>query len=397
MSRLRSQDGATLILIVGVVAALAILAASMVALTVNVQHNTATHRTQSKAFNVAEAGLDAGQSALWVKWPAPTDGQANGPAPNPLPSVTPSVIQSQFAAEEFPSPTSGPFIDVKFYDDDGQFKDAQGNSRTPGILRDIPYDQNNNGYMWIESQGATGSRATKVMGLVTKVTRDLKVRPGVALYTDGVLTTKGTGNQPVIGVDNIGVTAEAYAQGGWDSSGQADMQGVTFNPAYDPPVGLEDVFPTATLGTLIEAAWGAEKYFKTQADVPDSAWSTEPRLIVIESGGVDCKDIPDTDAFGVWGDGQPGNGDPGILIVLSGDMNQTGQKKTIWGIVYLVNGVLLRGNAEIHGMIIAEGSADLRGTRAVNYNANVIANLNRPYLLSVKLVSNTWRELQPQP
>jgi hypothetical protein len=86
---------------------------------------------------------------------------------------------------------------------------------------------------------------------------------------------------------------------------------------------------------------------------------------------------------------------PGVLIVLSGDMNQTGQKKTIYGIVYLMDGVLLRGNAEIHGMCIAKGSADLRGTRAINYNANVIANLNRPVVLSVKQVGNTWRELHP--
>ena len=71
MARLRDQQGATLVLIIGVIAALAILAAAMVALTANVQHNTATHRTQSKAFNVAEAGLDAGQAALWVNWPDP--------------------------------------------------------------------------------------------------------------------------------------------------------------------------------------------------------------------------------------------------------------------------------------------------------------------------------------
>jgi hypothetical protein len=59
--------------------------------------------------------------------------------------------------------------------------------------------------------------------------------------------------------------------------------------------------------------------------------------------------------------------DPGILVVLNGDLESTGQKKTIYGIAYVANGVLLQGNAEIHGMFIARGWGDLRGTRAVNY------------------------------
>ena len=48
-------------------------------------------------------------------------------------------------------------------------------------------------------------------------------------------------------------------------------------------------------------------------------------------------------------------------------------------------------------MVVAEGWGNLHGTRAVHYNQNVIDNLQRPLTLSVKLVPNTWRELQPTP
>ena len=245
--------------------------------------------------------------------------------------------------------------------------------------------------MWIVSRGATGSRAAKVQTLVKKVIFDMRVREGVALYTDGLLTTKGTGNQPVVGLDPPAAAASVYARGGWSINGNTDMEGgIQLNP--DATTTLNDVFPDAVLGSLIEAADadGVDKVYHTQADIPASAWSTQPRIIVIEQGGVDAKDMPDTDGSSVWSED-----DPGVLIVLSGDMNQTGQKKTIYGVVYLMDGVLLRGNAEIHGMCIAKGSADLRGTRAINYNANVIANLNRPVVLSVKQVGNTWRELHP--
>jgi hypothetical protein len=55
--------------------------------------------------------------------------------------------------------------------------------------------------------------------------------------------------------------------------------------------------------------------------------------------------------------------------------------------------MLMRGNAEIHGMLVALGSATLKGTRAVAYNVNVINNLNSPNPLSVQVVPGTWREL----
>ena len=390
MVRQWNERGATLILVIGVVATLAILAAAITALTVNVQHNTATARTQSKAFNVAEAGLDAGQSALWVNWPKPVGNET----PSPLPSVNPTTFAQEFVSSEFPPPKTGAFIDVKFYDDDG-------NMANPGMRTGYNYDQNKNDYMWVVSRGATGSRAAKVQAMVKKVTLDLRIREGVALYTDSTLSTKGAGNQPVVGLDPPAVAASAYARGGWiANTDQTDLEGgIALNPDQALPLEqrtkLTDIFPDAILTSVIETANGAQKVYHSQGDIPVEAWSTQPRIIVIEQGGVDTKDIPDTDPFGVWGDGQPGNGDPGILIVLSGDMKSIGQQKAIWGIVYLMDGILLEGNAMIHGMLIAKGSADLRGTRAVNYNSNVVNNLNRPFALTVKVVPNTWRELNP--
>ena len=125
-------------------------------------------------------------------------------------------------------------------------------------------------------------------------------------------------------------------------------------------------------------------------------FATDPRIIIIESGDVDAKDLPDTDVDPATGlDTVWSEADPGILVVLNGSFDQTGQHKTIYGIVYVVNGFVLGGNAEVHGMVVAKGWGDLHGTRAVVYNQNVIDNLQRPLTLCVKLVPNTWRELQP--
>jgi hypothetical protein len=161
---------------------------------------------------------------------------------------------------------------------------------------------------------------------------------------------------------------------------------------------LQDVFPTEIVQNIIQAGkvfanWSAYEAWKAAHPGPDP-FASDPRIIVIENGDVDTKDIPDTDVVNgndtVWTEENPG-----ILVVLNGNLKDTGQKKIMYGIVYVVNGIVLGGNAEIHGMVVAEQYGTLNGTRAVNYNGNVIANLNRPVTLSVKLVPNTWRELQP--
>ena len=375
------QQGMTLILVIGVIATLLILSTALVGLIWNTRHSTSTTVTQVKAFNVAEAGLDAGQQALWLNWPST-------PSPSPSPSVTPSAFQSNFLT--YPAPVSGPFIDVKFYDDDN-------NLANPGIRQEYTYDQNGNGYMWIVSRAATGARAAKVMALVQKVQYKPTIKSGVAIVTTGPLDVSGTGNQPVIGLDPPATAASVYA-GTYTPSGQPDLQSGIGDPIQGTTTaqitGTGGVFPDEVLMNLIAAANGAGKEYATATDVPTSAWSSDPRIVVIDSGGIDLKDVPNTDPASspstIWSENNPG-----ILIVSYGDLTSTGQKKTLYGIVYVNNGLVLGGNAEFHGMVVALGSAVMHGTRAIDYNQSVMDSLNKPITLSVKQVPNTWRELTP--
>ena len=374
------QRGSSLILIIGVIAALAVLVSALVILTSNVMSNTARHRTQAKVFNVAEAGLDAGQAAAWVDWPV---------VDTPTPTL-PGDFEAKFPASQFPRPTSGPFVAVHFYDDDG----SEGAS--PGIRYDFQYDQNGNNLLWIVAEANSGGRKAKVMALVEKITYTLTIKDRVALYTDGDAVFKGTGNQPVLGVDPPpddppADYASGYVKGTVDQNGQSDVSGVKINP--DSTTTLTDIFPDEILLALIEKAQGDGKYFTNAAAVPAAAWSSDPRIIVIENGDVDLKDIPDTETDANGADSIWSAANPGILIVLNGNVDCNGQKKKLYGVVYLMGGVLLTGNAEIHGMVLAKGTVDLRGTRAVNYNAEVISNLNKPVIQSVRVRPGTWREL----
>jgi hypothetical protein len=369
-----------------VIATLGLLAAAIAMLTSNLMHSTERDRLQIKAFNLAEAGMDAGQAALWVNWPKDEN-------PSPAPTVDPVAFRASFSTSDFPDPVSGSFIDVSFYDDDGDVE-------TPGIDRTYDWDQNGNGLLWIQSQASTGRRSAQVLAMVKKVDYELQIADGVAIATAGQLSVSGTGNQSVIGIDPPATAAQVY-----DNTYIANG-----NASWDPGVSKQDnttldyintyIFPPQIVQNLVEIAQGVGKVFDTAADMPLSGsaasvqlFSSSPRIIVIRSGDYDAKDMPDTDGTSVWSED-----DPGILILLGGNLDDTGLKKTIYGIVYLAQGILLRGNSEIHGMLVALTGADVRGTRAVCYNQRVMENLNKPTTLSVKLVPNTWRELPvPQP
>jgi hypothetical protein len=364
-SRSTSQQGSSLILIIGVVAALSVLAGALVILTVNVLNNTARHTSQARAFNVAEAALDAGQAAAWVSWPSV--------------DTTPT-LPGDFGAK-FPASD----VTVTYYDDDGS------GDPSPAIDPDAHGDLNGNSLMWIVAEADAGDRRAKVMALVEKITYTVTLKEGVALYTDSDGVFKGTGNQPVMGVDPPATSAVAYVRGTIDQNGQSDISNITMNP--DTTTTMSTVFPDEILAALIEKAQGDGKYFTSSVGIPSTIWATDPRVVVVANGNVDLKDIPDTDTDANGADSIWSADHPGILIVLNGNVDCSGQKKTMYGIVYILGGVLLTGNAEIHGMVVAKGVVDLRGTRAVNYNQEVISNLNKPVIQSVRIRPGTWREL----
>jgi hypothetical protein len=53
------------------------------------------------------------------------------------------------------------------------------------------------------------------------------------------------------------------------------------------------------------------------------------------------------------------------------------------------------GTSIIRGMVACGSSLDMKGTRDIAYNSDVLANLANPWTLTVNLVPNTWREIKP--
>ena len=390
MSRLRSQQGAGLILIIGVIAALGIMATSLVALTANVQHNTSTDRSRAKAFNVAEAAVDVGMYELNSKWP-----KASGTGPDFTASAWQTAFRSQFATTEFPNPQSGQFVVVDYYDNQ------------PTIDKTVKWDQGQpaastlpDNKMYLEAQAGVGPKATRIRVLVERIPYTTNFPRGVALCAGGNLYSNGGGNNPKIYVE-VPPPPEVVP-GGVTS---VHVRGTIEAPSVTqtPPIVIRvhgaaaakkpsDVFPPTLVEGITQLAKDHGRYFTSaaaaEASPVDPVWSP--------AGGISGICVIDSAAgYSIRGT-YNSEAQPGILMILGGGDLDYGGGGDYYGVIY-VTGTVQKGHGKygVHGMIVVDSDQDMRGTTDIFYNDNCIANLANRFSLTVKQVPNTWREIQP--
>ena len=184
------EQGSGLVLVIGVVAALAIMAGALVMLTVNVQHNTSSDRLRVKAFNVAEAAVDTAMYDLSAAWP---ETSGTGPA---FDATWQTTFRAGFDPTEFPTPRTGEFVAVDYYDNqpvvDTSIKWDKGQTGDAGV----PDDK-----MWLVAQAGVGRKATRIQVLVERTYAGLTLPRGIALCAGGSLLSNGRGNNPKILVE----------------------------------------------------------------------------------------------------------------------------------------------------------------------------------------------------
>ena len=204
--RLADQSGSTLLLIVGVVATLAVLSATLVMVTLNTQGATAANRTQVQAFDVAEAGLDSAVAGVGSSWPGAAGSSFSQ-------TDLRAAFTAAFPTSDYPDANARPVATIIAYDD-----------LTP-IDKSIVWDSNGNGRMWLEARGVFSSKAAVVRTQVErKVTTTSAIQPGVAVYSGGNVAMSGTGQ-----IGNVALTQDAaiYAKGNLSRSEESCMRVAT--------------------------------------------------------------------------------------------------------------------------------------------------------------------------
>jgi hypothetical protein len=371
------ERGAGLVLIIGVVAALAISATTLVALTANVQHNTADTRQHVKSFDICEAGLDAGMAMLSSSWPTTSTS---------IPTFNATAFRSRFSLGEFPDPVSGQFIALDWYDD-----------QTP-VDTSIRYDENDNGIMWLVAQAKVGNRATRVVSEVERSYMEMSLPRGIALWAGGNLTSNGGGNNPKIRIEvppPVGTTTTVQVGGTIDDtsvtqSGVAQITGNAITP-------LEQIFPQALVDALTSTAQANGRYFTSlaaaEASPADAIWSPTggcSGLTVIKPPAVTDLKIQGNTTLN-------SEEEPGMLLVLGGSTLSWGGTAQYYGVIYSEGPMnTSHGTGDIHGMVITNTDEDMKGTPHILYNDNCIANLDQRFPSMARRVKNSWREVQPQ-
>ncbi len=396
MQRLHSQQGAVLIMVIGVVAALAILAATLVAVTLNAQSGTSKDRKRAKAVNVAEGSVDAVLAQMSAGWPA-TSAQTIDTA------ALASTVRGLFPTgglDGNPNPPAGQSFDRIFVYDNS---DTNHDGRIDRL--DAPYDSYADGVMNVEVQTNVGGSKAGIVTQVTAAKTTLDFRPNTSFYGKNLTIDGVNKNKSAIGIVSTapaGATADAITSGVFSPDKAYTYGcGANINPMENSTLTLDDIIPGPTLDALQQKCFATKKYpyrYYTSASAATSATQT-PVL-----GGVVVVDPPAGQYATVdLTNNTTSQTSPGILIVTRGNVINIGNGALYYGLIIVRDtppgGVSfdLGGNASIHGMVFVEGAAKLHGDDKLLYDP-AIADLlrNQTVMLKARMVPNTWRQVMPQ-
>lgn len=410
MRGIRDQRGAALLMVIGVVAALAVLASALVMLTANAQSNTANDRDRAKAFNVAEAAVDVALAKIGKDWPLTSEVTFT--------AAERTAFLSRFPASEFANPT----VSITYFDNQDTSLNGVITSADGLPADSYSMDANGDGLIYIEAQASAGSKKARIQLEAKRNVFDSKLPRGITVITDGNID--GNNPKPSIGADP--------SQGGYMAPDQTTLQilagGTIYADAPDPAVippsnqhsglgsGVVDgvLSPQVVQGLIIAAQTQGTWYSDIASEQLLGAKPLEKPFPDADLVGapvvVETTDYVKLAGGGVFnGDGVGTNAPPGFLLVIGphtmypDDATKTGVSQgidlagngTYYGIVYTDGPLWGTGTMNIVGMALATGGVNLTGERRIDYNDNVVMNINKVIPVSAQIVPNTWRQIHP--
>lgn len=369
--------GSTLILFLGIMAALCILAVALVAVLANAQHATSRNKARTTAFDVAEAAVDVTMQSLLNEWP----------------KIGSAWTEASFAAR---APDFGGTFDVTS-------NATTGNAVYVSVLDDdetgageVGWDQNGNGYLWIDSQARVNGVSSRIRTMVQAKFYEMNLPRAWAVVGDGDLLSNAADGNVASGKYKIG--AQDVSIGGPQPVAIA-INGTIQNTEVawpyvdqDPPdkPHANEIITAELIADLTQIAGQTGRLF-VNGTVPNRD-DFEGLTVVIAPAGTTITLGQNGNAEGSFNTPQS----PGILLVLGGaDLKLSGNTE-YYGVIYCEGDVgVASGHPIIYGMLVTTGDFDMAGVAQVIYREDCLINLNRQFQTSTKLVPSYWRELTP--
>jgi hypothetical protein len=372
--RLRDQDGAIIIIVMMFVLVFLIVGVALFLLVRSSNSATALERKDVKAFNVAEAGVDAAMSELRSGWP-----RFEG---DPSVAVDPTEFRSLYPnTAQFPDPSHGVFINAITYDN------TSDNPTSVEGNREF-WDSNGDDVMWIDSEADVDNDRHRILVLVKRLKMPVEL-PDVALVAN---TAGGNGQGLDVSVDPayLGDIPEGGADVVYTGKG-------TFNKDVSPGANIEMITQAsnpfwsyvsdALLGNLRIMAEGAQpsSLFNNDAEAA-SAYLCDPL-----TGPGSVVYLESTEEPIIIG-GNTDMGTPNKPVILVIDTKNSGYAIDWRGTSAFYGVVIVVGNAELRGTNDIFGCVENKGGPGIKYNGDYIRRLNTLHTLSVAIVPNTWEE-----
>lgn len=384
---LKNEQGLVIVVVMVFCLIFLIIGVALYWLSVGQTRATETERKDIKAFNVAEAGVDAGMLALKLDWPFNSYSyvMVNGDTlRDELRAENPTLYLAERSED-----AEGEFLQVQVYDNSVASGGSYVTVSVPPDSDDwVIWDANGDGRMYVDATSNVQDARHRILLLAERQAWNLYFPIGMALWA-GTVDSNGTG----YGINvEVGTPPILYDVG--DVQGKGIDEGIGVEPT---PSATE--FDEVVTDSIIRALLGIAQQQGTYFTDDDLA---EAFLISADAPG-SVVYLDSTEDVDISSSIQIGTEDQPVVAIIdctdapSGtevawDMRGTAD---FYGILVVLGDTELRGTCSIHGALFTSGTMLNKGTGSVPecfYNDTVVKNINRQYVLSVNIVPNSWEE-----
>jgi hypothetical protein len=392
-----SQEGSVIVIVMVFVLVFLILGLSLYWLNTAQTRSTELERTDVKAFNVAEAGVDAAMLNLKLDWPDSAGEDAT------LTSAELAALRTQvgagtnglwFSSRLAQAEAVSQFIQVAVYDNHDS-RDSAHPKSVVSVPPDPAYrlysDSNADGKMFVDASSNVDNDRHRILVQVERQRYPVNL-PGYGLLAN-IISSNGQGLE--IGIEDgtsclVGTTVNPQGKGI-----DYDPTKVTLN--VGPSYSFDNYITEQVKVALCQAAKSQESYF----DSTNGGASAANDLLA--SGNANGKVVyvkSTTGGVTVGGNSQIGTVAKPVVVVIdtpdgsSNDWDMKGNAD-FYGVVIVLGNAMLRGTCSIHGAVYCRGTVENKGNGSsgeIYYNQTIIYNINHMCVISVNIVTNTWEE-----
>ena len=380
------QQGSVVVIVMVFAAVFLVLGISLYWLVTSQTRATEMERTDIKAFNVAEAGVDAGMLALKLNWPDRDTKSAIVDAP-----LLKTSLQTDNPSLWDPSRSDpSEFLQVQIYDN---VDSATGATTTVADPAAPGWDSNGDGRMFVDAASNVDDNRHRILVLAERHRWNLDFR-NYALVSQTV-NSNGQGLEVAIedGEPPVYCDVDTVEHKGVDYG-----DGV-FNTPSPETTGFDYYITDSMILSLFGIASSQGTYFNND-DPAARPLSEASGFLTSEASKGKVVYIKSNSAVSIGGNSRIGTVENPVVVVIDTPNNS----ENVWD---------MKGNADFYGILLVLGNSTLRGTCSVHgavycsntllnkgngsspeimYNATVIHNINHQYVISVNIVPNTWEE-----